>query len=102
MVYPSPITSLIIGVQTWYEATLRNFALPSGLCRLAITGFATKAYAAPVHHDPRDAKWTAGIRCWRGRNEPDSAYQFVYPTLKAEGCKVGIIVEQPSEAVMIW
>jgi hypothetical protein len=43
-----------------------DFALPSGLCRLAVTGFAIKAYAAPIHHDPRDAKWTAGIRCWRG------------------------------------
>jgi hypothetical protein len=26
----------------------------------------------------------------------------VYPTLKAQGCKVGVIVEQPSEALMIW
>jgi hypothetical protein len=26
----------------------------------------------------------------------------VYPTLKAEGYKLGVIVEQPSETVMIW
>jgi hypothetical protein len=88
---------------TWRDNGIDSFALRSGLARLAVTGFATREYCAPIHPDPNDSKWTAGWRCWKGDGYSETEYKFIYSLFQhASSSQPGIIVDQPKGAIMIW
>jgi hypothetical protein len=70
---------------------------------LAVTGFATENYSAPVHPDPKDSKWTAGWRCWNADGQLETDYNFIYSMFcHASASQPGIIIDQPRGTITIW
>jgi hypothetical protein len=101
-------------VDNWTLKGLKYGAVPKGTTsdsvfsnhvggRVALTGFATQGYCSPVHTDPRDPRFTLGIRFDKPSSEPKSAGYFFFSDLQEVSSDyVGVIVKQHTATIFLW